>query len=120
MEADISIWRKTGHFYFALTRAPVRHHCNRSAGILPAFLTLPSLVGALLVHPEFRRAAPAFSILALFLTPRAICGTVFAARTSCRVFDVAIRWEPPHLCGGGALQRSVRSLDYHLRFSAGS
>jgi hypothetical protein len=21
MEADISIWRKTGHFYFALTRA---------------------------------------------------------------------------------------------------
>ena len=23
MEADISIWRKSGHFYFALTRGPV-------------------------------------------------------------------------------------------------
>jgi hypothetical protein len=32
MEADISIWRKTGHFYFALTRK-VR---NRSASCEPA------------------------------------------------------------------------------------
>jgi len=23
MEADISIWRKPGHFYFALTRTPI-------------------------------------------------------------------------------------------------
>jgi hypothetical protein len=30
MEADISIWRKTGHFYFALTRA------TRAAAPAPA------------------------------------------------------------------------------------
>jgi hypothetical protein len=35
MEADISIWRKTGHFYFALTRHASRH-ASRAALRLPA------------------------------------------------------------------------------------
>ena len=33
----------------------------------------------------------------------------------CEVF----RWEPPHLCGGGALQRSDTGSVFDLRFSAG-
>jgi len=32
MEADISIWRKTGHFYFALTET-LYHAANRVATI---------------------------------------------------------------------------------------
>src|SRR5208283_3004640 len=34
-------------------------------------------------------------------------------------FAFAFRWEPPHLCGGGALQRSEKALDVTRRFSAG-
>ena len=33
MEADISIWRKTGHFYFALTR--VREVCKCEISVDP-------------------------------------------------------------------------------------
>ena len=34
MEADISIWRKTGHFYFALTRVPASCSCKvRMSGL---------------------------------------------------------------------------------------
>ena len=32
---------------------------------------------------------------------------------------VAVRWEPPHSCGGGALQRSEQALPLSMRFSAG-
>src|ERR1700723_1916254 len=32
---------------------------------------------------------------------------------------VAFRWEPPHLCGGGALQRSENFSRVPLRLSAG-
>ena len=36
MEADISIWRKTGHFYFALT------HCHRKVPGISPFLATQS------------------------------------------------------------------------------
>ena len=32
---------------------------------------------------------------------------------------VAVRWEPPHSCGGGALQRSEKASPIRMRFSAG-
>ena len=35
MEADISIWRKTGHFYFALTR---RHESARFVASIFKFI----------------------------------------------------------------------------------
>jgi hypothetical protein len=35
MEADISIWRKTGHFYFALTRIYHLTHLSRPLRHLP-------------------------------------------------------------------------------------
>lgn len=34
MEADISIWRKPGHFYFALTVATARFQVNIGTGVL--------------------------------------------------------------------------------------
>ncbi len=38
----------------------------------------------------------------------------FGFRSGC-----AVRWEPPHSCGGGALQRSDRDSALSMRFSAG-
>jgi len=32
---------------------------------------------------------------------------------------VAVRWEPPHSCGEGALQRSEKEAPFRMRFSAG-
>jgi hypothetical protein len=45
MEADISTWHKTGHFYFALTRAAARtldtcieiHPCRQAQSPVNAF-----------------------------------------------------------------------------------
>ena len=44
MEPDISTWRKSGHFYFALTRTCHRLPPARSAG-LEGFLALGRVVG---------------------------------------------------------------------------
>jgi hypothetical protein len=49
MDPDISIWRKTGHFYFALTR--VRHVCDRKRILLFAgLLRSPPKQAAHFIH----------------------------------------------------------------------
>jgi hypothetical protein len=89
-----------------------------SAAVAPFFV---SVVGAGLrpARPfhavSFVASAPCSSCL----MPLRICRPCSWRGHLARLFDVASRWEPPHLCGEGALQRSVRSLAHHLRFSAG-
>jgi hypothetical protein len=52
MEADISIWRKTGHFYFALTREyPRVRECTRES-LSKLFRNVPILTS--LEMPPFR------------------------------------------------------------------
>jgi hypothetical protein len=47
MEADISIWRKPGHFYFALTRA---------GWIVSAWIALPNKAGVCGLANALRRS----------------------------------------------------------------
>jgi len=74
------------------------------------------------------RVAPA-SLPAYYEQPRANIGQR-TADPNCRWPQVsnpahsipgasAVRWQPPHSCGGGALQRSEKTSPLRMRFSAG-
>jgi hypothetical protein len=65
MEADISTWRKTGHFYFALTR--------QYEGASPARLVRTRDVDRfLLFNPQVREPDPIRAISSAFLNYRLI------------------------------------------------
>ena len=66
MEADISTWRKPGHFYFALTRTDEARRGRRGLLVrfVPTLYHEPSQVGTVRARREVHLAAQRFNAMA--------------------------------------------------------